>query len=141
GQSFYGLPLAEWFPYTVARTWHLQAALYWVATGFLAAGLFLVPIINGGDDPKYQKLGVNILFWALGVVIAGSFIGTWMSIQGYMPLSVNFWLGDQGYEYVDMGRLWQAGKFCGIAFWLILMMRGVIPALRRDGDKNLLALL
>ncbi|OLO12511.1 nitric oxide reductase large subunit [Chromohalobacter japonicus] len=141
GQSFYGIELSRWFPYTLLRTWHIQSALFWIATGFLAAGLFLAPIINGGKDPKYQKLGVDILFWALIVVVAGSFIGNYLAIAQVMPADLNFWLGHQGYEYVDLGRLWQIGKFTGIAFWLVLMLRGIVPALRRPGDRHLLALL
>ncbi|WP_277809883.1 nitric-oxide reductase large subunit [Chromohalobacter canadensis] len=141
GQSFYGIELSRWFPYTLLRTWHIQSALFWIATGFLAAGLFLAPIINGGKDPKYQKLGVDILFWALVVVVAGSFIGNYLAIAQIMPENLNFWLGHQGYEYVDLGRLWQIGKFTGIAFWLVLMLRGIVPALRQPGDKHLLALL
>ncbi len=141
GQEFYGIDVSQWFPYSLTRTWHIQSALFWIATGFLAAGLFLAPIINGGKDPKYQKLGVDLLFWALVVVVAGSFIGNYLAIAHIMPENLNFWLGHQGYEYVDLGRLWQIGKFAGIAFWLVLMLRGIVPALRQPGDKNLLALL
>lgn len=141
GQHFYGIDLSRWFPYSLTRTWHIQAALFWIATGFLAAGLFLAPLINGGKDPKYQKLGVNILFWALIAVVIGSFIGNYLAIAQIMPANLNFWLGHQGYEYVDLGRLWQIGKFTGIVLWLVLMLRGIVPALRQPGDKNLLALL
>ncbi|EMO9597937.1 nitric oxide reductase large subunit [Pseudomonas aeruginosa] len=141
GQDFYGLPLSQWFPYSLLRTWHIQSALFWIATGFLAAGLFLAPIINGGKDPKHQKLGVDILFWALVVVVLGSFVGNFLAIAQILPPQWNFWLGHQGYEYVDLGRLWQIGKFLGIAFWLALMLRGILPAFRKPGDKNLLALL
>ena len=142
GQDFYGFPLSRWFPYTLLRTWHLQSALFWIATGFLAAGLFLAPIINGGKDPKLQKLGVDVLFWALVAVVVGSFVGNYLAIAQIMPAEWNFMLGHQGYEYVDLGRLWQIGKFAGIAFWLVLMLRGIVPALRvPGGDKNLLALL
>ncbi|MGQ9425717.1 nitric-oxide reductase large subunit [Gilvimarinus sp. F26214L] len=141
GQEFYGIDVSQWFPYSLTRTWHIQSALFWIATGFLAAGLFLAPIINGGKDPKYQKLGVDVLFWALVVVVAGSFIGNYLAIAQIMPTNLNFWLGHQGYEYVDLGRLWQIGKFLGIAFWLVLMLRAIVPALRQPGDKNLLALL
>lgn len=141
GQDFYGLPLGKWFPYSLTRTWHLQSALFWIATGFLAAGLFLAPMINGGKDPKWQKLGVNILFWALIILVVGSFTGNFLAIAQLMPREWNFWLGHQGYEYVDLGRLWQIGKFLGIVFWLVLMLRGIVPALRRPGDRNLLALL
>ena len=141
GQSFYGINVSEWFPYSLVRTWHIQSALFWIATGFLAAGLFLAPIINGGKDPKFQKLGVDVLFWALVVVVAGSFVGNYLAIAQIMPPEWNFWLGHQGYEFVDLGRLWQIGKFTGIAFWLVLMLRGIVPTLRQPGDKNLLALL
>jgi len=142
GQKFYGVDLSQWFPYALVRTWHIQSALFWIATGFLAAGLFLAPLINGGKDPRHQELGVDILFWALVVVVAGSFSGNYLAIAQIMPPHLNFWLGHQGYEYVDLGRLWQIGKFAGIAFWLVLMLRGIAPALKRPGgDKNLLALL
>ena len=142
GQKFYGVELSKWLPYTLTRTWHIQSALFWIATGFLSAGLFLAPLINGGKDPKHQKLGVDILFWALVVVVVGSFTGNYLAIAQIMPENLNFWLGHQGYEYIDLGRLWQIGKFIGIALWLVLMLRGMVPALRTPGgDKNLLALL
>ena len=141
GQGFYGIETSEWFPYSLMRTWHIQSAMFWIATGFLAAGLFLAPIINGGKDPKFQKLGVDVLFWALVAVVVGSFIGNFLAINQIMPANLSFMLGHQGYEYVDLGRLWQIGKFLGIVFWLVLMLRGIVPALRQPGDKNLLALL
>src|SRR3546814_14553547 len=58
-----------------------------------------------------------------------------------MPEHLNFWLGHQGYEYLELGRVWQLVKFLGLAFWLLLMLRGMLPAFKKDGDKNLLALL
>ncbi|HUH60852.1 MAG TPA: nitric-oxide reductase large subunit [Candidimonas sp.] len=141
GQTFYGIEISQWLPYSLTRTWHLQTALFWIATGFLSAGLFLAPLINGGKDPKYQKLGVDILFWALVVLVVGSYIGNFLALKHLMPASLNFWLGHQGYEYLELGRVWQFVKFLGLAFWLLLMLRGMLPAFKKDGDKNLLALL
>lgn len=140
GQGFYGIDTSKWLPYSVVRTWHLQAAMFWIATAFLAAGLFLAPIINGGKDPRFQKLGVDLLFWALVIVTAGTFIGNWLAIMHLLPQNLSFWFGHQGYEYLDLGRFWQLLKFVGILFWLILMLRGLSPALKGEGDKNLLAL-
>ena len=57
GQHFYGINFSDWLPYALARTWHIQSAIFWIATGFLTAGLFLAPIINGGKDPKFQRAG------------------------------------------------------------------------------------
>lgn len=140
GDGFYGLNTTEWFPYTLVRTWHLQAAMFWIAVAFLAAGLFLAPMVNGGKDPKYQKIGVDILFWALILVTAGTFIGNWLAIAQKLPEHLSFWFGHQGYEYLDLGRFWQILKFIGIIFWLVLMLRAMVPALQKGGDKNLLAL-
>lgn len=120
GQSFYGIDVSQYFPYALTRTWHIQSAVLWIATAFLSAGLFLAPAIHGGD-PKYQKLGVDILFWALIVVVAGSFIGNYFAIAQAMPAGLSFWLGHQGYEYLDLGRVWQIALFLGILFWLVLM--------------------
>jgi len=142
GQEFYGVDVSQWFPYSLTRTWHIQSALFWIATGFLAAGLFLAPIINGGKDPAYQKLGVNILFIALLIVVTGSFLGQYSAIAHLIPTAFNFWFGHQGYEYIDLGRFWQIALFVGLLLWLGLMLRCMIPALKaKDSDKNLLALL
>ena len=140
GQEFYGIPLADWLPYSLTRTWHIQASIFWIATGFLAAGLFLVPIINGGKDPKFQKLGVDVLFWALIAVVVCSFAGQFIAVKGWMASSLNWWFGHQGYEFVEIGRVWQIALFIGLVLWLYLMLRGIWAALRAPGDKSLLIL-
>lgn len=140
GQNFYGIPVADYLPYSLVRTWHIQSALFWIATAFLMAGLFLTPIINGGKDPKFQKLGVDILWIALIIVCVGSFISQYLAIAEILPAKYNFWFGHQGYEFIDLGRFWQILKWVGILIWLVLMSRGVMPAFKKEGDKNLLAL-
>ncbi|WP_374394464.1 nitric-oxide reductase large subunit [Sphingopyxis sp.] len=142
GQSFYGIDVSQWFPYALTRTWHVQSAVLWIATAFLAAGLFLAPVIHGGD-PKHQKLGVDLLFWALVLVVVGSFGGNYLSIAQEMPDGLGFWLGHQGYEFLDLGRVWQFALFAGLLVWLVLMLRCMMPALRREkgGDRSLLLLL
>lgn len=141
GQDFYGFPLSQYLPYSLARTWHLQIALFWIATAFLAAGLFLAPIINGGQDPKHQRLGVNILFGALLVVVGGSLVGEYLAIHQLLNLDLSFWFGHQGYEYVDLGRVWQILLLAGLAIWLVLMLRCILPALKVATDAKQLLLL
>ena len=140
GQEFYGIDISQYLPYSLVRTWHIQAALFWIAMAFLAGGLFLAPIINGGKDPKFQKLGVDVLFWALVVLVVGSFTGSYLAIAHILPEEWSFMFGHQGYEFIDLGRFWQAVKFAGILFWLVLMLRGTVNAFKQPGDKNLLAL-
>ncbi|MFC0819943.1 nitric-oxide reductase large subunit [Moraxella marmotae] len=140
GQTFYGIQLSDYLPYSLLRTWHIQLALFWIATAFLAAGLFLTPIINGGKDPKFQKLGVDILWVALIIVCVGSFISQYLAIAQVLPANLNFWFGHQGYEYVDLGRFWQILKWVGVLIWLVLMTRGWVHGFKQRGDKNLLAI-
>ncbi|GJM25620.1 MAG: nitric-oxide reductase large subunit [Phycisphaerae bacterium] len=141
GDGFYGLPLSDWLPYSVTRTWHIQIGLFWIATAWLAAGLFIGPLVSE-KEPKGQRLGVNILFGALLLVVVGSLTGEWMSTQNKMSDTVSFYFGHQGYEYVDLGRAWQLALFGGLLLWFFLMMRVLRPALRKEGEqKQLVALL
>jgi nitric oxide reductase subunit B len=140
GQGFYGFPLAEYLPYSLSRTWHIQTGVFWIATAFLAAGLFLAPIV-GGREPRFQRLGVNVLFGALVLVVGGSLAGEAMAIHQKLGLDASFWLGHQGYEYVDLGRAWQIALFTGLLLWLALMLRGLAPALARRDEARPLVLM
>src|SRR5579883_3008590 len=139
GNGFYGIPLAKWLPYSVARTWHLQIGIFWIATSWLATGLYIAPAVSD-REPKGQRIGVNALFAALILVVVGSLAGEWLSIEQKLG-NLWFWFGTQGYEYVDLGRFWQILLFVGLLFWLWLMWRGLRPALaKRDESRPLLML-
>ena len=140
GQAFYGFPLAEWLPYSISRTWHVQLAIFWIATSWLATGLFYAPAISG-REPKYQKIGVDILFGALLVIVVGSLAGQWLGVMQKLGLVENFWFGHQGYEYVDLGRFWQIFLLAGLFIWLFLLGRAIWPALKeRNESRHLLVL-
>jgi nitric oxide reductase subunit B len=143
GDGFYGIPLSKWLPYSVTRTWHVQLGVLWIATSWLGAGLFIGPLISG-EEPKAQRLLVFTLLGALVVVVAGSMAGQYLSIANKMSDATAFYLGHQGYEYVDLGRLWQIALFGGLLLWLFLVARAILPAFRRpmtDGDRSLLSVL
>jgi nitric oxide reductase subunit B len=140
GQAFYGFPLSDWLPYSVSRTWHIQIAIFWIATSWLATGLYYAPAISG-VEPKFQKLGVNFLFLALLVIVVGSLAGQWMGVMQKMGFAQNFWFGHQGYEYVDLGRFWQIFLFVGLIIWLLLMGRAIYPAIKQKSESRNLLLL
>ncbi len=135
GDGFYGIPLSKWLPYSVARTWHVQCGLFWIATAWLAAGLFIGPLVSG-VEPPYQRLGVNVLFLALLIVVVGSLTGEWLSVKNFLSDQTSFYFGHQGYEYVDLGRVWQILLFAGLLIWLILVVRAVRPALAQPGEQR-----
>ena len=140
GSGFYGIDLGDLLPYAVSRTWHVQLAIFWIATSWLATGLFIAPAVSG-YEPKFQRLGVNILFSALLVIVVGSLIGQWMGVMQKLGLVENFWFGHQGYEYVELGRFWQAFLFVGLLIWLALMVRAILPAFKIKSDsKHLLGM-
>jgi nitric oxide reductase subunit B len=146
GDGFYGIKLSEILPYSVTRTWHVQLGIFWIATAWLAAGLYIGPLVSG-KEPKMQSALVNVLFGALLLIVVGSLTGEWMSIMNKMSDSQSFIWGHQGYEYVDLGRGWQVLLFAGLIIWLALVVRSVRPALapspeltKRSEQRPLLAL-
>jgi nitric oxide reductase subunit B len=135
GNGFYGFPLSDILPYSITRTWHIQLALFWIATSWLATGLYIAPAISG-REPKFQRVGVNILFVALLIIVLGSMSGEWMGIMQKLGLLQNFWFGHQGFEYVDLGRFWQIFLFVGLFIWLFLLVRAIRPALKKQGENK-----
>ena len=135
GNGFYGIDLARILPYAVTRTWHVQLGIFWIATAWLAAGLFMGPLVSG-HEPKYQKFGVNVLFGALLFIVVGSLTGEWLSIQNKLSDSASFFWGHQGYEYLDLGRGWQWLLFIGLFLWLFLTLRPLAPLLKQRGEAR-----
>jgi nitric oxide reductase subunit B len=130
--AIYGLDLSRILPYAASRTWHLQLAVFWIATCWLATGLYLGPKL-AGKEPKGQWIGVAGLLVALVVVVVGALAGSQQAILG--RLSGSFMLGHQGYEYVELGRLWQILLTIGLVGWLILVFRALRPALAEEKGR------
>jgi nitric oxide reductase subunit B len=140
GNGFYGIPIAKFLPYTVTRTWHVQIGIFWIATAWLAAGLYIAPAV-GGAEPRGQRLGVNVLFGALLVVVLGSLAGQWLSVMQRLSNATWFWFGHSGYEYIDLGRAWQIALLIGLFLWFFLVFRAIRPALaRKDEQRPILTL-
>lgn len=132
GSSFYGFPLSDWLPFNVARTWHLQLAVFWIATAWLGMGLFTAPLVNP-KEPKGQKHLITVLFGALVLVVVGSMAGEWLSVKGLLGENW-WWLGTQGWEYLELGRLWMYLLIAGMGIWLFIVARGLRAALRAEKD-------
>jgi nitric oxide reductase subunit B len=136
--AFYGLDIARWLPYNLARTWHLQLAIFWIATAWVGGGLFLASWVGGGE-PKHQKTGVYALLGALVVVVVGSMAGESLGINDKLG-QLWFWFGHQGSEYLDLGRFWQYLLAVGLLFWLFLMFRALKPAFKSPDKRELSSL-
>jgi nitric oxide reductase subunit B len=135
GRAFFGIPLADVLPYVVSRTIHTQFAVFWIATAWLATGLYIAPLLSG-REPRLQKLGVDVLFYALLVIVAGSTACGWLGTLQKQGFDFSFWLGNQGLEFTSMGRVWQVLLFVGLLFWLLLLGRALWPALRKPSETR-----
>jgi len=133
--DFFGIDLAQWFPYNLMRTWHLQLAIFWVATAFLAAGIFLAPMIAGREPRRQNWLAFGLL-GALALVVFGSLIGELAAIHGWIGSGWN-WLGNQGFEYLDLGRFWQILLSIGLFFWVWMLYRVMRGRLAREHKGNM----
>ena len=136
--TFYGLDFSRLFSSNIFRTWHLQTAIFWIATSYVGGGLFLATAFRQGE-PKGQRIGINLLFAALAVVIFGSLFGEMFGVFQMMG-KWWFWFGHQGWEYLDLGRGWQLLLVVGLLFWLFLLIRAV-GAVRKDPEQGEIATL
>jgi len=133
--NFFGFDLARLLPYNIARTWHLQLSIFVVSTSFLAAGIFLVPMI-AGKEPRRQHWLSYALLGALAIVVFGSLAGEYAGIRGWIQQGWS-WFGNQGFEYLDLGRFWQILLTGGLAFWVVLLFRGLRGRLKMERLGNM----
>jgi len=134
--SFFGIDLGLWFPYQLTRTWHVQLAIFFVAASYLAMGIFLAPMI-AGKEPRHQEKLAIALFAALVFVVVASLIGELLSYRGALPRGVAWWIGAQGWEYLDLGRAFQLALTVGLVFWAVIVFRGLRGRLAVEHPGNM----
>ncbi|BAK37537.1 hypothetical protein MLP_45230 [Microlunatus phosphovorus NM-1] len=133
--SFFGFDLARVLPFNLARTWHVQLSLFWTAASFLAAGIFLAPIISGREPKKQSWLATGLL-GALAIVVAGTLTGTALSTFG-VPWAKGSILADQQWEYLDLPKFWQFLLVVGLFLWIIIIFRAIRSRLRTESKFNM----
>jgi nitric oxide reductase subunit B len=126
--GFFGLDLAAVLPFHLLRAWHLQLAIAWIAAAWLGAGLFLAPVI-GGREPRWQRFLVVALLAAVVVVVVGALVGIFIGIAADIG-PFWFWFGNQGLEYIQLGRVFQIALFVGLIAWAAVLLRAFWPGLR-----------
>lgn len=133
--GFFGIYPAELFPVTLSRSWHLMLSLYWISTCWIASSIFILPILSK-KEIKGQKPLINILFWLLFILVGGSLVGMVLGPKGALG-EWWYWLGHQGWEFVDFGKLYQVLLMVIFVLWGVVVYRGVKPALVSGEPWNL----
>ncbi|WP_458189068.1 nitric-oxide reductase large subunit [Haladaptatus sp. NG-WS-4] len=126
-----GVDFVSLLPFSIAKTWHIDMAILWIATLWLGAGLFLPPLLTGRERTK-QGTYVNVLLGALLVVTVGGLSGIWLGANGYIDGDLWWIIGNEGLEYLEVGRLWQFGLLVGFLLWAVLVARGFKPILDEE---------
>ncbi len=130
--GFFGLETKNWLPYSALHSWHLQLSIAWIAAAWLGFGLFLAPIV-GRREPRHQRHISTLLWAAVVLVVLGSAVGIWLGVKGKVD-AVWFWVGNQGLEFIELGRVWQIALFAGLLLWAIVLVRAFWPGLRARHD-------
>jgi nitric oxide reductase subunit B len=134
GGRFYGIDVASVLPFVVAKTWHIQLAIFWIAAAWMGMGVYVAPLV-GGAEPKRQGLLVDLLFGAVVFVALGSLAGEWLGVKGRLG-DWWWWLGHSGWEIVELGKLWQVLLAVGFGLWIVIVARALAGALKREEDKG-----
>jgi nitric oxide reductase subunit B len=135
-EEVFGVSIVGALPFALAKTFHLDLGILWIASLWLGAGLFLPPLLTN-HEPDRQRTYVHVLLGALVVAAVGGLVGIWLGAQGYIDGPLWWIIGNEGLEYLEVGRLWQVGLLVGFVLWTALVWRGFRPMLRRESRFGL----
>jgi nitric oxide reductase subunit B len=108
----------------------------WIKSCWIVASIFVIPLLSK-DEPKGQVVLANTLFALVLLTVAGSTAGFFM---GPMGLLKEWWLfGNQGWEFVELGKFWQTLLFVFIGLWALLLYRGLHGSLKFEHHPAKLA--
>ncbi|WP_226005165.1 nitric-oxide reductase large subunit [Natrinema salinisoli] len=123
-----GVDVVSLLPFSVGRAWHVNLGILWITTLWLGGGLFL-PGLFTDRDPPWQAAGATALLGALVLATVGAFAGVWLGTRGKLGSPEDgerwWWLGSEGLEYLEVGRVWKLALLGAFAGWTGLVLRGV----------------
>lgn len=131
-----GLDVNKVLPVTVTRGWHSQISVLWISVCWFAATIWVLPLVCR-PEPKGQLKWINALFWMLVVVAVGGTIGMPLGVKGVFGEAATSWFGLQGWEFMQIGRVYQYILFAAFVAWLVIVWRGLWPALRQKQSWSL----
>ena len=125
---FWGYDISADFPVTIVRSWHLQLSLLWISACWIGASFFVMPLLSP-KEPKKQLVMINLMFWLIVVLVAGSVAGLFLGPKGLLPDNW-YWLGHQGWEYLEPGKIWQMLLYGIFILWAVILYRGLRPVMK-----------
>ena len=125
---YFGWNISIQLPITITRSWHVQLSLLWISACWIGASFFMMSLLSPVQK-KSQETLIHIIFWLTILLVAGSFLGIFLGPHGMLG-NKWYWLGHQGWEFVELGKLWQI--ILGVVFiiWAITIYRGIKPVMK-----------
>ncbi|MBI2828937.1 MAG: cbb3-type cytochrome c oxidase subunit I [Acidobacteria bacterium] len=117
-------------PFSVVRAWHTLLQIYWFFMAWVGYTIFFLPRLS--RVPKGQRFLINLLFTLCVVAGAGVLFGIYFGQMGYMSDTMSYWFGNQGWEFLEMGRFWHIAILGAFALWIFIIFRGVRPWLTKQ---------
>jgi nitric oxide reductase subunit B len=124
---FFGFDLSKVLPVTVTRSWHVQLSLLWISACWIGASIFVMPMLSPAQ-PRGQRRLIRILTGLTILLVAGSFAGLLLGPKGILGQQW-YWLGHQGWEYMEMGKVWEIVLGVVFVLWAAILYRGVRPVM------------
>lgn len=120
---FFGIDLSHTLPITITRSWHIQLSVLWISACWIGGSLFVMPMIQP-EQSRAQHLRVQVLFWLMVVMVAGMMVGVFMGPHGLLG-TMWYWLGHQGWEFVELGKVWQILLAIVLMLWAFTLYKGL----------------
>jgi nitric oxide reductase subunit B len=128
--NYFGWNISVDLPVQITRSWHVQLSVLWISACWIGASLFVAPFISPNEPPGQVKW-INTLFWMIFLLVGGSFVGIFLGPSGILGENWRWW-GSQGWEYMEMGRIWQWWLMGIFLVWFFTLFRALKPALKKN---------
>ncbi|HEU5289712.1 MAG TPA: cbb3-type cytochrome c oxidase subunit I, partial [Cyclobacteriaceae bacterium] len=125
--NFWGFNIQEVLPITITRSWHVQLSLLWISACWIGASFFVMPMLSP-KEPRGQLALINSMFGLIIILVGGSFVGMLIGPKG-MVGDYWYWIGHQGWEYLEPGKIWQGLLYIIFALWVVTLYRGLKPVM------------
>ena len=124
--SVLGIPLT----FSITKAWHSIVQIYWFFMCWVGYTIFFLPRLS--RVPRGQQLLINLLFTLCVIVGAGALFGIYFGQMGYMSDGISYWFGNQGWEFLELGRFWHVLMLVSFVLWITIIFRGVRPWITRQ---------
>jgi nitric oxide reductase subunit B len=121
--NFWGFNISEPLPITVTRSWHVQLSLLWISACWIGASFFVMPMLSP-KQPTSQLRLINFMFALIILLVGGSVAGLYIGPKG-LSGDAWYWIGHQGWEYLEPGKLWQGLLYLIFGLWVLILHRGL----------------